>query len=118
MNPCTKPSLILAATLVTTFLTGCIFVLDADGTHWRDRHHRDAIRGSGVPQTESRVVSDFHRIEVNGGCDVTLTVGSAASLTATADDNLLASLVTEVRDGALVVEMKSGSYAPRVAMKV
>ncbi len=118
MIPRTKLPLFLAASLLTC-LTGCVFVLDGDGAHWHDgRYRNNAIRGSGVSKTEVRTVADFHRIEINGGCDVALTVGSPASLTLTADDNLLPYLVTEVRDGALVVEMKSGSYAPTTAMKL
>ena len=102
-------------------LPACIFVLDGDGTHWDHGHwHGDsnAIQGSGVSKTDTRTVEDYRRVQVNCGADVAVTVGSAASLSVTGDDNLLQCLVTEVRNGVLVVEMKSGSYSPKVAMKL
>jgi hypothetical protein len=110
----------LTASLITVALAGCVFVVDSDGSHWHDGHYSNAnsIHGSGVSKTEPRTVAEFRRVEVNGSCAVTLTAGSAASVTATADDNLLPLLVTEVRDGALVIEMKPGSYAPQTAMRV
>jgi hypothetical protein len=115
-----KTALVLPATLAVLLASSCIIVVDGDGTHhWHDSwSSHNSIRGSGVAKTETRTVTDFRGLQVNGSCDVTLTVGSATSLTATADDNLLSDLVTEVRDGTLVVEMKSGSYSPQVAMKV
>jgi hypothetical protein len=120
MIPRTTLPQFLTATLLASVSTACVFVLDNDGSHWHDGHYHNSnsIHGSGVSKTEVRTVADYHRIEVNGGCDVALTVGSPASLTVTADDNLLQYLVTEVRDGALVVEMKSGSYSPTTAMKL
>jgi hypothetical protein len=113
-------SLILSALSLLAF-PACVFVLDGDGSHWDHGHWhggRDAIQGSGVSKTEDRTVGDFKRVEVNCGADVAVSVGSAASLSVTGDDNLLQYLVTEVRDGALVVEMKSGSYSSKIAMKL
>src|SRR5206468_9037998 len=75
-------------------------------------------RGSGVEKTETRQVGDFRAVEVEGPADVAVTVGSAPSLTVTADDNLLEHVVTEVREGTLFVGMKPGSYSPRVGLKV
>jgi len=100
----------------------CILVVDGDsdwhGPHWHSESGgKNSIRGSGVSKTETRTVGDFRKIQVNGSCDVSVSVGSAAGLTVTADDNLLEYVVTEVRDGTLVVEMKSGSYSPSVHLK-
>jgi hypothetical protein len=109
----------LAALLL---LPACILVVDGDsdwhGPHWHSDSGRNSIRGSGVSKTETRTAGDFRKIAVRGSCDVSVSVGSAAGLTVTADDNLLEYVVTEVRDGTLVVEMKSGSYSPSVHMKV
>lgn len=118
----------LARTLRASCLAGlvllpaCILVVDGDSDWHGSRCHADwggksSIHGSGVSKTETRTIGEFKKLEVNGSCDVSVSVGSAAGLTVTADDNLLEYVVTEVRDGTLVVEMKSGSYSPSVHMK-
>jgi len=103
-------------------LPACIVVLDGDSDwghgHWSSDHSSNALRGSGVSKTETREVGDFRRIEVSSGADFDIQVGPAPSLSVTGDDNLLAYHVTEVRDGTLVVEMKSGSYSPKVRPKM
>jgi hypothetical protein len=112
-----------AGLAILAFLPACILVVDGDvdghgGHHWHaEWAGKNSIQGSGVAKTETRTISDFKKLEVNGSCDVSISVGSAAGLTVTADDNLLQYLVTEVRDGKLVVEMKPGSYSPSVHMK-
>jgi hypothetical protein len=104
------------------FLPACILVVDGDSDWDASRWHaewsgKSSIRGSGVAKTETRTITDFKKIEMNGGCDLSITVGGATSLTLTADDNLLQYVVTEVRDGTLVFEMKPGSYSSAVHMK-
>ena len=120
MNPKQLSKTVFPALLLA--LPACILVVDGDGdwdgVRWHDGHSHDAIRGSGVSKTEQRTISDFKSVVVNGSTDVELAVGPASSLELTADDNLLEYLVTEVRDGVLVIEMKSGSYSPRVDAKV
>jgi hypothetical protein len=121
MNVRTSLPLFLSTSIALLF-SGCIFVLDGDGhwdgTYWHGGHHRDTIRGSGVSKSESRPVSEFRRIEVTCSCDVSVAVGTVASLNLTGDDNLLPYIVTEVREGTLFVEMKSGSYSPQVGLNL
>ncbi len=119
MNARTLRAACFAALLL---LPACILVVDGDsdwhGPHWHSESGgKNSIRGSGVSKTETRTIGDFKKVQVNGSCDVSVSVGKAAGLTITADDNLLEYVVTEVRDGTLVVEMKSGSYSPSVHMK-
>jgi len=123
MNIRSLSSRLVAASLALgiLLLPACILVLDGDGHwdgRWHDGRHHDSIRGSGVSKTESRTIGDFHAVQVNGSADVSVAVGSAASLSVTGDDNLLPYVVTEVREGTLVVEMKPGSYSPRVDLKI
>lgn len=111
-----------AALALLAVFPACILVVDGDsdwhGGHWHADWGKNSIHGSGVSKTETRTITDFKKVEVNGSCDVSLSVGGETSLSLTADDNLLEYVVTEVRDGKLVVEMKSGSYSPQVHMKV
>lgn len=75
--------------------------------------------GSGVERTETRRVDGFRRLRIVGGVDVAAAVGGAGwSAEVTADDNLLESITTEVRDDALVVSMESGRYAFDVGPEV
>jgi hypothetical protein len=113
---------ISAAAGLALLVPACILVVDGDsdwhGTRWHADWGKNSIQGSGVAKTEDRAIGDYKKVEVNGSCDVSLAVGSATGLSITADDNLLQYVVTEVRDGTLVVEMKSGSYSPQIHMKV
>ncbi|MCC6405722.1 MAG: DUF2807 domain-containing protein [Planctomycetes bacterium] len=72
------------------------------------------VVGSGVAATETRTIGEFKRIRVHGSTDVVAEVGDRTSLELTADDNLLAYIVTRVDGDTLVIEMKEGSYSSHV----
>jgi hypothetical protein len=63
-----------------------------------------ALDGSGRVVSESRTAGDFDRVAVEDDFDVTITVGPAASVQVTGDDNLLPFVKTEVRGRTLHVE--------------
>ncbi len=66
-----------------------------------DNGGRGPIRGSGTVIREERAVSGFERVALTGAGDVIITQGEAGALTVEADDNLMAYLETEVRNGTL-----------------
>lgn len=103
-------------------IAGCIFVVDGDGHVRHGRHIDDGnwglTEGSGISKTETRTVTDFRRIVVEGSADLTVRVGEATSVSVTGDDNLVAFVTTDVRDGSLVIGMKPGSYSTRVDLRV
>ena len=113
----------LSLTALPLASAGCIIVADGHctqcGSHtsWGSAHGH-SVKGSGVSATETRTVTDFERVEILCGADLTLKVGPAALLTVSGDDNLVPKLKTEVREKALVIEMESGSYSPKVGMKI
>lgn len=72
------------------------------------------ITGSGKVVTESRNVSGFDGIVVNGAGKIFVERTGAESASITTDDNLLASIVTEVRSGKLVIEFKPGIVTDHV----
>ncbi|MBI5432129.1 MAG: DUF2807 domain-containing protein [Planctomycetes bacterium] len=72
------------------------------------------VVGSGVAATETRTIGEFKRIHVHGSTDVVAELGDHTSLELTADDNLLALIVTRIENDTLVIEMKEGSYASHV----
>ncbi len=61
------------------------------------------IEGDGVPQTETREVTDFDGVGVEGGLRLEVIVGLGQPLTVTTDANLLEHVETVVEDRALLV---------------
>ncbi|MFN0009742.1 MAG: head GIN domain-containing protein [Planctomycetota bacterium] len=115
------PTIALASPLL--LFGACIFVVDGDG-HVRHGLHIDddedwgLTEGSGISKTESRTVTDFRRIVVEGSADLSVRVGDATSVNVTGDDNIISYVTTEVRDGSLVIGMKRGSYSTRVDLTI
>ncbi len=68
------------------------------------------FKGSGRLKTETRNVSEFHKIVIGGSTEAEVRVGPKASLEITADDNLLSHIRTRVEDGALVIDHE-GSFS-------
>ncbi|MFI5369480.1 MAG: head GIN domain-containing protein [Spirochaetia bacterium] len=67
------------------------------------------IEGSGVVARESRTVAAFTGIVIEGSGNVTLSQGSAQSLSVETDDNLMPQVKTEVRGGVLYLGFKQGA---------
>lgn len=61
------------------------------------------IRGSGNVVTETRQVSGFDEIVVEGSGDVTVTVTGTESLQVEAEDNIMPLITTDVVNGRLVL---------------
>lgn len=72
------------------------------------------VSGSGKVVTETRNVSGFDGVTVNGAGNVLIDQSGAESLTITTDDNLLQHIKTEVRGGKLVIEFTSGVLFDKV----
>lgn len=58
-------------------------------------------RGSGLMETESRNVSDFDAIDIEGFGNLIITQGENESLTIEAEDNILPHITTTVQNGTL-----------------
>jgi len=66
----------------------------------------NCVHGSGNMKTETRKVSDFHRIDISGVYKVVLKQDSSLSVTITADDNLFKYIKTNVSGGKLHIYNK------------
>jgi hypothetical protein len=77
----------------------------------------NAIHGSGTAKTEARAVGSFSKIDLAGAPDVEVTVGPAASVAVTADDNLLPFIETTVDGETLKIDSKH-SYSTSMGVKV
>lgn len=66
------------------------------------------VKGSGNIVSESRQVSNFERIILNGSGEVIVTQGGSETLNIETDDNVMKHLEVEVENGALKLGFKPG----------
>lgn len=66
----------------------------------------ETIKGSGVLKTETRTISSAEKIKTLGSFDVEIIPGAETSLRIEGDDNLVKHIITEKKDGYLVVKME------------
>lgn len=80
----------------------------------------NVVIGSGGSVTESRSVSDFDSISLNGSGDVIIEQGGEESLTIETNDNIMQYVTTEVRDGTLhlAVEAPNAVLFTRIVFTV
>ncbi len=65
--------------------------------------NEETITGSGTVVTESRTVSGFAGVSLHGVARITIEQTGEETLTITAEDNVLPVLLSEVRDGRLIL---------------
>jgi hypothetical protein len=92
-----------------------ILVLTACGFNITDPSAVTRVTGSGKVVTESRNVSGFSGLTMNGAGKVSVEWTGTEALSVTADDNLLPYVITEVRGSTLVLEFKRNVVFDRVA---
>jgi hypothetical protein len=76
----------------------------------------NGVQGSGNTVTESRNVSEFSSVSVEGIFKAEVTSGKDFSVTVEADDNLLPLIETEVRGDTLRIYTESRLRSPRPIM--
>jgi len=64
-------------------------------------NNNSTITGNKIVTKQDRQVTSFHAIKVSGGIDIELSQGNALKLQVEADENLIALIHTEVKDGVL-----------------
>lgn len=67
-----------------------------------------AIKGNGEKVTISRSTGDYEGIAISGWFDVDLVDGKEGKLTLEGESNLLEYIITEVKDGKLVIKTEKG----------
>jgi len=78
----------------------------------------NGVHGSGTPKTETRNVPTFTEVDVAAGIEADLRTGPAGPVSVTADDNLMANVVTEVANGRLKVGMTGGNVSTSTRVHV
>ncbi|MGE4561220.1 MAG: head GIN domain-containing protein [Desulfobulbus sp.] len=114
----------MSARHLKTFLTlSCAGILLAAGQSWsaveinigsnivNTGNVSGCVQGSGSAKKESRSLSNFHALEVEGAYTVRIACQKDQSVEISADDNLLPVILTEVQDGILRVTSKKSICA-------
>ncbi len=66
------------------------------------------VKGNGQVVTVERITGDYDEISVGGWFDTEIVDGEEGSVTLKGEENLLEYIITEVKDGKLVVKVKNG----------
>jgi Putative auto-transporter adhesin, head GIN domain len=98
---------IALTTIATLLAMAIVVVLVADRVFFAGGG-RTGARGSGIAATEARAVPRFTTIELTGGNNVVVQVGTRQSVVVHADSNLLGRVTTRVRSGTLRIGTTPG----------
>jgi hypothetical protein len=74
--------------------------------------------GSGKIVNESRSVSGFNQIDLNGAGELIITQGNSESLTIQADDNLMPFIKTNVNNNKLTISFDNTMPFPTQSLKI
>ncbi|MCK8479920.1 head GIN domain-containing protein [Psychroserpens algicola] len=66
------------------------------------------VKGNGKVTTEHRTTSDYHTVLCAGSFDYVLVSGTEGKITVEGESNLLQYIITEVKDGKLVIKTEKG----------
>jgi len=67
-------------------------------------------KGNGSIVTEDRTVNAFNKLKVSGSFRVVLTSDRTKEVSIKTDENLMDYIITEVKDGALIIKIKKNYY--------
>ena len=70
------------------------------------------IKGSGNVIKETRDLAEFHAIEAGGAFHITIKQGEPQSLIIEADDNIMPTIITDVKKGELEISNKNSISNP------
>jgi hypothetical protein len=83
----------------------CLFSITTSCAQWGKGKK---VKGNGNITTESRSTSEYDGISVAGPMDFKLVEGNEGDITIEGDSNLIEFIVTELRDGKLVIKVEEG----------
>lgn len=66
------------------------------------------VEGNGKMATKTRTTSNYERVGLTGAMDVELVKGSEGRLRIEAEENLIPHILTEVKNGELVISVEKG----------
>lgn len=71
---------------------------------------KTVVAGNGHIAKETRDITTFEKVTVNGNFEVTLVSGDAGTIKLEGEDNLLALITTEVKNGTLTIDSKHSQF--------
>jgi len=83
-------------------LSLALFVVAITNAQWKK------VKGNGNVVTIERSTGDYEAVSVSGFFDVELVDGNEGELTLKGEENLLDHIITEVKDGKLVIKVEKG----------
>jgi len=84
-----------------------------------NNQHHHITKGNGNVITEKRDISEnFTHIEVSSAIEVIVEQADKTKVLVEADENLQNSIITEVRNGVLIISRKNGNYSSQHGQKV
>lgn len=91
--------MVVIGMLMMVAVTGCTTsVTSASG-------NAQTIQGSGVVGRETRAVSGFHAVQLQGEGEIDVTFGDTEGVSIEADDNFLPLIGTHVENGILIIDL-------------
>jgi hypothetical protein len=88
---------------IPAILVTALFTLSSCENIWEERIH-----GNGNQITETRTLTSFSQIQVNGDFEVQVDTGDESTVLIEADENLMDLIVTHVSGDRLVIETRDG----------
>lgn len=80
-----------------------LFIVAAVNAQWGKK-----VKGNGKMVTEERTTGSYEGLSVSGWFDVELVDGEEGALTIRGEENLLEYIITEVKNGDLVIRVEKG----------
>ena len=99
--------------LMPTVLAIVLVAIAVGGCSWSESGQ--ALKGSGTVVDESRTVTGFTAVDLQGIGVLRLSQGTAESLTVRTDDNLQPLITTRVRDETLVMAIDTRDHPHGIA---
>ena len=86
----------------TVLIIACIFFVSTSYAQWGK-----SIKGNGNMTTVTRTTSDYDGVKCAGSFDFVLVEGTEGNITIEGEENLIEYIITEIKNGALVVKVKN-----------
>lgn len=89
---------------ITSFILAILFISTTNAQNWGNKK----IKGNGNITTETRDTGDYDGIKCAGSMDFILVSGNEGQIKLEGESNLLEYVITEIKNGSLIVKVKKG----------